>query len=246
MNDPLISCICVTKNHPDLLNRAIRCFEAQTYPHKELIVLFEECNLPARDLLGKAAPDPRISILAASGTASLGALRNYAIENSQGDFFCQWDDDDWHNAYRLESQYAAIRKNSFPACVTDQWILFDSQNERAYISGKRLWEGSLLCRKDIFQKKKYADISRGEDTPLVEYLYDHQLLYVMAGMPKLYIYNYHGGNTFDREHFTELFESGMLLPPALGLDISRIMKWHDEPLKSSELLNALMLNGHAG
>jgi glycosyltransferase involved in cell wall biosynthesis len=242
MNEPLISCICVTKNHSDLLSRAIRCFEAQTYPNKELVVLYEESNLRARDLLKKTALNPRIKILAAGNHATLGALRNYAIEKSQGDFFCQWDDDDWHNAYRLEFQYDILRNNCFPACITNQWILFDSQNDRTYISGKRLWEGSLLCRKDILRAKKYANVSRGEDTPVVEYLYDHQLLYVIGGMPHLYIYNYHGGNTFSRQHFNELFDDGALMPAAFSLEISRIMKLHYEPLKASGLLNALMLN----
>src|SRR5579862_6851774 len=124
----------------------------------------------------------------------LGALRNYAIENSNGDLFCQWDDDDWYNAFRLQYQYESMSKNFYPASVLDRWLLFDSLNEKAYISGRRLWEGSLLCWKDMFSSQKYKHISRGEDTPFVEYLYDNQQLYLIENKPNLYIYNYHGHN----------------------------------------------------
>ena len=242
MNGPLISCICVTKNHPDLLSKAIKCFKAQTYANKELILLYDESNLPTRDFLRKNVHNHCIKIFPVNGCFTLGALRNYAVENSNGDFFCQWDDDDWHNAFRLAFQYSAIKKNSYSACIIDQWILFDSLTEKAYLSGKRLWEGSLLCRKDMFLTKKYENVSRGEDTPLVEYLYHHKLLHLMEGLPELYIYNYHGGNTFDREHFNELFDYGTLMPPAVNLEIKKIMKLKYDVLGTSRLLNTLMRN----
>ena len=38
---PLISCLCVTRARVPLLKRAVACFHAQTYPQKELVLLYE-------------------------------------------------------------------------------------------------------------------------------------------------------------------------------------------------------------
>ena len=42
---PLISCICITRNRPGYLSKAIVCFKQQTYPNKELVILYEEDDL---------------------------------------------------------------------------------------------------------------------------------------------------------------------------------------------------------
>jgi glycosyltransferase involved in cell wall biosynthesis len=33
---------------------------------------------------------------------TLGSLRNLDIEMAQGEYVCQWDDDDWYHAGRIE------------------------------------------------------------------------------------------------------------------------------------------------
>ena len=239
---PLISCICVTKNGPFLLKRAIRCFEAQTYPNKELIILYQEHNLLTKDFLTSEVCNSLIKVFSVKQSYTLGALRNYAIENSNGDFFCQWDDDDWHNAFRLDFQYNAIKTNSYDACVIDQWIIFDALNERACLSNKRFWEGSLLCSKELFFKKKYGNISRGEDTPFIQYLSYNKFLYLIKGMPNLYIYTYHGGNTFNQDHFYELFAYGKLITLPVTAEINKILKSEYDVLEGSHFLNALLVN----
>jgi glycosyltransferase involved in cell wall biosynthesis len=39
--DKMISCICITHNRLDMFQRALRCFQAQRYENRELVVLFE-------------------------------------------------------------------------------------------------------------------------------------------------------------------------------------------------------------
>ena len=47
---PLISCLCVTRARVALLNRAVRCFLDQSYPHIELVILFESDDAPGAPL----------------------------------------------------------------------------------------------------------------------------------------------------------------------------------------------------
>jgi len=41
---PLISCVCVTHNRPNMLERVIKCFEYQTYNNKQLVIVYEELD----------------------------------------------------------------------------------------------------------------------------------------------------------------------------------------------------------
>jgi hypothetical protein len=45
---PLISCICITDSRPELLLKAIRSFDGQNYPNRELIV-----SVPKEDTVSK-------------------------------------------------------------------------------------------------------------------------------------------------------------------------------------------------
>ena len=49
MSDELISCILATRNRPQFVEQALRCFEAQTYRNRELIVV-DDGELNVRDL----------------------------------------------------------------------------------------------------------------------------------------------------------------------------------------------------
>ena len=46
----------------------------------------------------------------------------------------------------------------------------------------------------------YADRARGEDTPVIRALLDEGRV-VAIDQPGLYVYVYHGANTWDRGHF---------------------------------------------
>jgi glycosyltransferase involved in cell wall biosynthesis len=208
MNDlPLISCICVTHKKPDLLIRAVRCFQAQTYQNRELIILFERDDLRTKEVCQQLSEE-KIRVLEFSDEPkrTLGHLRNYAISCAYGEYVCQWDDDDWYHMSRLEYQYEAIHRTEYHGCVLSRWIVFDGQTRRSYLSSLRRWEGSILCRKSTMQAAPYLNRASGEDTAVIDTLVDrHQLL--TLNKPDLYIYVYHGENTWDRKHWEVIFMS---------------------------------------
>jgi glycosyltransferase involved in cell wall biosynthesis len=136
---------------------------------------------------------------------ALGELRNLAVRSAGGEFICQWDDDDWYHSRRLEQQYEGLFSDGRHGSVIVQWIVFDAITSTAYLSHVRLWEGSILCRKNILQLKAYADKTVGEDTKTIEYLAQMDHLHFLTGLPGLYIYVYHGSNTWNYDHWSAIF-----------------------------------------
>src|SRR5688572_1956099 len=95
-NLPVISCLCVTENRTGFLKKTISCFKAQTYPSKELLIVYTG-NENLGHLLSETDTSVRIIRLPYPSSLSLGERRNISIENCRGEYFCQWDDDDWHH-----------------------------------------------------------------------------------------------------------------------------------------------------
>ena len=223
-----------------LLEKAVSCFLSQTYPNKELVILYEEDNWETERLFEIRAYPATVRLLSAEKGCPLGTLRNYAISQSGGDFFCQWDDDDWYHVNRLEHQYGALKMNQAAACVLDSWILFDAVHQRSYISGRRFWEGSLLCSSALMQQMQYPPVAKGEDTAFIKYLLDKGLVCILQDKPQLYIYTYHGNNTFGTDHFGSLFECGRPLTGRLNRQITRLMEPGYDVLTASKRLDTLM------
>lgn len=195
----VVSCLCVTRNRVQKLRRAISCFLAQTYPHRELLIVYESDDVATGNYLAMLnEPLIRPFEVASSPKMSLGALRNISMEAGRGHYMAQWDDDDWHGPTRLAEQMHAIGESGKRACVLVRWLVYDEETQTAYLSGRRAWEGSLLGLRAAVPR--YADLVKGEDTSTVRKMLSENAL---AGLdrPDLYIYTFHGGNTWDRSHW---------------------------------------------
>lgn len=213
---PFISCLCVTHNKPLMLQRVINCFRNQSYRYKQLVIVYEESDELTVGFLHGQIWEESIKLVKVSDKPvklPLGKLRNLSLEEADGDYVCQWDDDDWYDPDRLSIQMEAILKADRPASILFQWVVFDAVASKAYLSGRRLWEGSILCRKDILLNRPYPEISKGEDTEVIESLVRKNLLTVIHDMPELYIYIYHGANTWEQDHFTDIFAASTELSP---------------------------------
>jgi len=116
--EPLVSCLCVTRNRVQMLSRAISCFLDQSYPARELVVVYEDDDAATRKyLLDFDEPSVRPIMVASSPKLTLGALRNISIQSSRGFFVAQWDDDDWYAPTRLAEQIKAIRTDDRRGCI---------------------------------------------------------------------------------------------------------------------------------
>ena len=105
----LASCVMVTNGRSELVRRSIRCYLAQTYTKRELIILsqgndeFNDSILECVAGLGRED----IFFYHVASFLTLGEMRNLSVELARGELICQWDDDDIYHPLRLANQVRA-------------------------------------------------------------------------------------------------------------------------------------------
>lgn len=206
ISHPLISCICITQNRPALLLKAIVSFDMQNYPNRELVISYPRNDLETKKLIDNVmeAADLRIISIERELDESLGAARNNAIANCNGDFICLWDDDDWYNSKRLSYQYNTMQINGQfrEASILTRVMLFDITTEQGYVSFPYMWCGSLLCKKKHILLHPFANTNVAEDTGIINYLESKKLMHHIDDSAYLYLYVYHGNNALSYFHFS--------------------------------------------
>jgi len=221
-NQPLVSCICITKNNLNLVLRSIDCFLKQTYKNKELVITYETNNpyISLFNWFAKNYPEIKLIELPESPKKPLGELRNLSIEQSSGQYFMQWDDDDWFHPERIEYQVSQLT-DQYKANILTRWLMFDGLTNLAYTSFRRKWEGSILCSKDIFMKSsKYPCLAKGEDTDFINNIIPH---IKELDNPKLYIYVFHNNNTWYYWHFQNNFKQSIFLGNEFSGTVKKIL-----------------------
>jgi len=225
-DQPLISCICITKNRVNFLKRAITCFAAQNYCNKELVISYPQNDNNTRLLIDKILElnDLPILRLERSDNQSVGNARNIAISKCHGDYVCVWDDDDWYHSSRLSFQFNSMQITGmgYNASVLTRLILFDQTTSKAYLSFPHCWENTLLCRKEIIFQNQYANQNKGEDSHIIKFLDGKKFLHHIIDTPFLYVYIYHGDNTWEYQHYQYLINKSELLEGSLAIDIQKL------------------------
>jgi glycosyltransferase involved in cell wall biosynthesis len=208
-----------TYDRLSLAKHAIRSFAAQTWPEKELIVVTDGQArfLHALERYAAALGLERVRFVhAGPQRLTLGGLRNISLDAAAGDIVCQWDDDDYSHPERLRLQAEEILRNDAGACFfTDHLQLIEEQNalywldwglDRSMAEGARLLPGTMMMRRGLPvrypEEGPYA--RHGEDSVLLAELSNATRVVPLRGAGYLYLYRYHGRNTFSREHHYQL------------------------------------------
>ena len=205
MSEPLVSCLMVTRNRAALAARAVRCFAAQSWGRRELVIVDDgtEDYAPMLAPWLSAGHAIRYHRLPPDPARTLGAARNVSLELAQGDFVVQWDDDEWCHPDRLAVQMAATPR--LEVVLLDYTLMHLDTPEfvlhpyRANLG--RGTPGTVLHRRGPV---RYPELARGEDS---KYLTQLLRRYPggLADVPHshLFIRCFHGQNTWDRRHFEE-------------------------------------------
>jgi len=200
---PLVSCLCVSKGRSAFLHTAIKCFFAQTYKNKQLVLV---CSRDDRETIALAESFASASIkivkLGVDPERSLGELRNISIENADGEYVCNWDDDDWHHPERIAVQVQSVLRHCAYGAILAREFLYDDVTLKAYFSYRRSWENSLLVSRKFLANKgyHYPLLNRSEDYNLVNMLLADYALYPIEDA-RLYIYRRTGVNVSEVDHF---------------------------------------------
>ena len=189
---PLVSMVCVTYNRAKYLPMAIRCFEQQTYPNLELIIVddgTEQIELPA---------DSRIRYIRLNERATTGAKRNIGAAVARGEIIASLDDDDWSSPHRIEDQVQRLVRSNKAVTGYNETIRYDEQTGRVYknIAAYPFHaSGTSQCYlKKWWEENPFPDVNCGEDTEFSRVaIMSDQLVTVPLG--KMIVARKHSTNT---------------------------------------------------
>ncbi|MBL4676730.1 MAG: glycosyltransferase [Mucilaginibacter sp.] len=162
---PLVSCIMPTYNRRKFVSHAIRYFQRQDYPNKELIVIDD-----GSDSVSNLIPDNQfIKYIRLKQKITLGEKLNMACANSSGSLIANWDDDDWYSPNRLKYQVQELTRYNTKVCGLNNLLYYDLNQEQAYEytypRDQKIWLlGSSLCyHRSHWENNKFEEINVGMD-----------------------------------------------------------------------------------
>lgn len=223
----LVSCLTVTKHRLDLLPRAVTCFQRQTHPERELIVV-NDADDGTEEFVASLRDERIVYVRPERGDLRLGELRNLALAHARGEYVAQWDDDDWHHPDRLAAQVAALEETQAHICLLQRWTLAWPERQLFLLSKRRPWEGTMVARRR--ELPAYEDVGHAEDSIFVEACRKQGHRVHLLDRPDLYIYVVHGRNTYPDAHFADnIFtrHTGELSADEVA-DVRRKLSWGGE------------------
>jgi glycosyltransferase involved in cell wall biosynthesis len=210
---PLVSCIMPTYNRRPFIPLSLSCFQAQTYPNRELIVVDDGTD-SVGDLLKS---DPQVRHIRIVQRLSIGAKRNVACEQAHGTFIAHWDDDDWYAPQRLAAQLQPLLTdthdltglvNSYVLQMPDGrfWTTTEAIHRRMFVGD--MHGGTLVYRRSLWLNGiRYPETSLAEDAMFIRRAAETRKRLLRLSNPGLFIYLRHSQNTWK-------FDSGRFLDPA--------------------------------
>jgi glycosyltransferase involved in cell wall biosynthesis len=154
---PKITAVCVTYGRAKHLQESLGDFLAQDYDGPRQLVILN--TFPQQRLIGE---HPNVKIInCKQRPPSLGAARNMAIQQAEGEIICTWDDDD---------RYAKNHLANFGFAMSNPAVTWGWMDRQYYAEGgtiQKIVEGQMPCvafRKDAWEKVgKYTELTVGED-----------------------------------------------------------------------------------
>lgn len=159
-----------TYDRPAFVLQAVRMFQAQDYPRRELIIVDDT---PVSGLQWLLPADPRIRYVRSPRRESIGNKRNRACHSARGEFIAHWDDDDWYGPGRLSAQLAPLLARraditglTAPAFLdiscARAWTVTPDLHRRLFLDD--VAAGTLAYRRQIWRRWiRYPNTSLGED-----------------------------------------------------------------------------------
>jgi glycosyltransferase involved in cell wall biosynthesis len=216
---PTISCLMVTMARPQRLHplrRALAAYCAQTHPRRELIVVHDDGDAADRAAIRRAVDELQrddIRLVSLEGRMPLGALRNVSWREAEGEYVCQWDDDDLYHPQRLAGQLDALTGSGALATCLQQAMQYFPASRRLYLTN---WAatppgckpGSLMSRRSIpvVYPRDGPQARIGEDLDLLAQIRRLGDLHVQPEAHHLYVYVTHADNVCGEAHHAMIAE----------------------------------------
>jgi len=199
----LVSVVLTTRDRPGLLQVALACYQHQTYPYRELIVVDDGEAFPA-DADAIAGAGGRL-LCVPPGTP-LGTKLNHGVALSQGALCHKMDDDDWYAPLFLETMVSTLLSTQAVVCRPTlaflmPFLFFDVARWEVRRSiDENIPGASFLFAREDWEQRGFRALPQDED---VWFLLDQ----VRAGVttlpvnaPETFLAVRHGGHPRDRGH----------------------------------------------
>lgn len=131
---PLVSAIMLAgkSSIADILC-AITCFQEQTYPYKELIIVNNaKTQFEASSLVINA--NKNVFVIDTPTELTAGMARNYGIKSANGRILAQFDSDYWYAPERLSTQISAMAEHTAHVCMLSETLSYSYLSGRATIA----------------------------------------------------------------------------------------------------------------
>lgn len=189
---PLISCVLVTRDRPGFFRQALRCFLAQDYPNKELVVVDDGGTRVGEWCAGV----PGVTYIGLDRTTPTGSKLNIGIDAARGDILQKLDDDDFYAPGFLSTAAAALARTRRPDPLV-VWCCFAvliAGEPRLYFSGHGWKSGGTLCfRRALWRKTPFRDLYASSDSWFIR---DNDPAITRVCDPAKYLVVRHGANTW--------------------------------------------------
>ena len=211
MSTPLVTAVMVTGKDARryaLARASLRSFLNQDWPQRELVIINDglqwvlEGHADGRPM--KRYYEPALGVMVSEyrlppdGTKTLGDLRNLGLSLANGEWVCQWDDDDWFGDQRISAQM----QHRLPAHA----VLFLRQvrcslkHHSAFVYTGKSHEGihgSVLHPRVV--TAQYESIGKHEDSHFLNSAFGERRIIIDAD-PMLHVRLHHDCNTWHDTH----------------------------------------------
>lgn len=181
-----------TRNRREYIPQAVACFERQTWPNKQLVVV-DNGDEPICDLLPDGA---QYHYIQATPRQTTGWMRNHACDIAAGEYICHWDDDDWSAPTRMEEQYRLLIQHQIGFVGYRSMYFLDEADKKAWLyqgQGPYALGTSFFYRRQYWICHRFPDVAVGEDNAFVDAATNGRLVSVDAG--DRMVARIHPGNT---------------------------------------------------
>jgi hypothetical protein len=202
--NPIVSCLMMTRGNIDLMRYSLACYRRQTYPHRELVVVAEPEAGEKVQAFFASEDALNVRVFVAPPGLTLGDHRNLAAARASGAVLINWDDDDLSDPLRLAVAVRALHETGASAAFLSRLLIWWPQRKIGAISKRKTWEGSIAVRRS--DMPIYGALPRGEDTAAIDWFEKTHLdRLVYIDCPLLYVYAVTGRNISGASHFEEMF-----------------------------------------
>jgi glycosyltransferase involved in cell wall biosynthesis len=139
MRLPLVSILIPAYNAEEWIADSIRSAKAQTWQHKEIIVI-DDGSRDQTATVAKRFASKELAVVSIENQGA-AAARNHALRLSQGDYIQWLDADDLLSPNKIECQLAALQEvDRKRMLVSSSWAYFSYRTRRARFVATSLWQ----------------------------------------------------------------------------------------------------------